>query len=75
MATPLMTFDDNYDNSMTNCCVLLPTVHFLLFKFCLNIGEKFDFAAGDLTKHARARNHTMIELLIYVFFQCPTSLS
>ena len=64
MATPLMTFDDNYDKSVTNYCLLLPTVHFLLlvFKFCLKIGEKSDFAAGDLTKHARARNRTMIEL-------------
>ena len=65
LATSLMTFDDNYDNSMTNCCVLLPTVHFLLvlLKFCLKIGEKSDFAAGDLMKHTRARNRTMKKLL------------
>ena len=61
-----MTFDDNYDNSVTHCCLLLPTVHFLLIllKFCLDIGEKSDFVAGDLMKHARARNPTMIELLL-----------
>ena len=66
MATPLMTFDDNDDNSVTHCCLLLHTVHFLLIllKFCLDIGEKSDFVAGDLTKHARARNRTMIELLL-----------
>ena len=61
-----MTFDDNYDNSVINCCLLLPTVHFLLIllKFGLDIGEKSDFAAGDLMKQARARNHTMIELFV-----------
>ena len=66
LATPLMTFDDNYDNSVTHCCLFLPTVHFLLIllKFCLDIEERFDFAAGDLTKHARARNRTMIELFV-----------
>ena len=66
MATPLMTFDDNYDNSVTKCCQLLPTVHFLLMllKFCLDIGEKSDFAAGDLTKQARAHNHMVIELFV-----------
>ena len=66
LATPLMAFDDNYDNSVTNCCLLLPTVHFLLIllKFGLDIGKKSDFAAGDLTKHARAHNHTIIELFV-----------
>ena len=61
-----MTFDDNYDNSVIHCCLFLPTVHFLLIllKFCLDIEEKFEFAAGDLTKHARARNRTMIELFV-----------
>ena len=56
LATPFMTFDDNYDNSVTHCCLFLPTVHFLLilFKFCLDIGEKSDFVAVDLTKHTRA---------------------
>ena len=58
-----MTFDDNYDNSVTNC-LLLPTVHFLLIllKFGLDIREKSDYMAGDLTKHTRARKRTMIEL-------------
>ena len=66
MDTPLMTFDEYYENSVTHCRLLLPTVHFLLIllTFCLDIGEKFDFAAGDLTKHARARNRTMIELFV-----------
>ena len=66
LATPLMTFDDNYDNSVTNCCLLLPTVHFLLIllKFGLDIGEKSDFAGGNLTKQARACNRTMIELFV-----------
>ena len=66
LATSLMTFDGKYDNPLTICCLLLPTVHFLLIllKFCLDIGEKSDFVAGDLTKHARARNRTMIELLL-----------
>ena len=66
LAIPLMTFDDNYDDSVTHCCLFLPTVHYflILLKFCLDIGEKSDFAAGDLTKHARARNGTMIESFI-----------
>ena len=60
----VMTFGDEYDNSVTNCCVLLPTVHFLLtlLKISLNNGEKSPFVTGDLTKHARAHNRTMIEL-------------
>ena len=66
MATLLMTFDGNYDNSVTYWCLQLPTGHFLLIliKFWLDIGEKSDFAAGDLTKQARARNYTMIELFV-----------
>ena len=66
MLTPLMTFDDNYDDSVTHCCLFLPTVHYflILLKFCLDIGEKFDFAAGDLTKQARAHNHMVIELFV-----------
>ena len=66
LATLLMTFDNDYINSVTHCCLMLPSVHFLLIllKFCLDIGEKSDFAAGDLTKHARARNGTMIELFL-----------
>ena len=61
-----MTFDDYYDNSVTCCFLFLPTVYSLLilFKFCLVIGEKSDFVAGNLTKHATARNSTIIELFL-----------
>ena len=50
-------------------CPLLFTVAYssfllILLKFCLDIVEKSEFVAGDLTKHARARNRTMIELLL-----------
>ena len=65
VATSLMTFDDNYENSVTHfSTVAYSSFLLILLTFCLDIGEKFDFAAGDLTKHARARNRTMIELFV-----------
>ena len=66
LVTPLMSFDDNYNNSVTYCCLCLPTVYFLLIliKICLDIGEKFGFVPGDITKHTRAHNCTMIELFL-----------
>ena len=62
MATLLMTFDGNYDNSVYSCLQVIFLL--IIIKFCLDIGEKSDFAAGILTKQARARNHTMIELFL-----------